>query len=408
MRNILLVSLCFGLFFSSFAFAEADPAEDDTSSDAKLEQIRQQVALHSKQLETFETQIRNSKKSIERSDQALKETDNRLKKSEEDLTQLSQKKEDISAELKELELEFGSEQEGALKRIRALYMSREGEASDGLVMEALGGNFLRTSYYFSKIRKSDRMLLKRISSAIRRREEIEQEVATIYTKQKALHQQLQALRSEREKQVQERRSRYRILLEQQGKAEKAMLALEAQALRLQTVLTSLTGEKSTFLVSDTTAKTDKSYTVPQAVKRFEGNGLKKEATKLPVTGVVLKDYGKRKHDKFSDMVFQKGVEFEVSNQSSVRAIAPGKVMYVGKMPVFGNIVILDHGARVYSLYGRIIPGESLKVSSLVDGGDLVGEASNEPVYFEIRESGKPVDPQKYFQVQFRVGNKVEG
>jgi lipoprotein NlpD len=83
------------------------------------------------------------------------------------------------------------------------------------------------------------------------------------------------------------------------------------------------------------------------------------------------------------------------------AVGAGRVLHLGPMPGYGTIVIVDHGARSYSLYGKM--GEILvERGSDVTQGDTLGrlngadkEASN--FYFEIRKNGTPVDPAPYLR-----------
>jgi septal ring factor EnvC (AmiA/AmiB activator) len=71
------------------------------------------------------------------------------------------------------------------------------------------------------------------------------------------------------------------------------------------------------------------------------------------------------------------------------------------MPGYGTIVIIDHGARSYSLYGKM--GEiSAQRGQDVRAGEVLGRLSSTEgmggnLYFEIRKNGTPVDPGPYFR-----------
>ena len=79
----------------------------------------------------------------------------------------------------------------------------------------------------------------------------------------------------------------------------------------------------------------------------------------------------------------------------------GKVMHVGRMPGYGTIIILDHGQRYYSLYGRL--GKTLVGKGhVVEKGEIIAQtgemdAKSRNFYFEIRRNGSPVNPQDYFK-----------
>ena len=115
-----------------------------------------------------------------------------------------------------------------------------------------------------------------------------------------------------------------------------LTTLKAEALRLETVVVSLTGgdlEQSELEIKKD--KKDQSKPQPSLNQEsFEGKGLfrQKGALLLPVKGKILQLFGKHKVKEFSDMIFSKGVEYEASPGSEVKAIADGKVIYVGRMP----------------------------------------------------------------------------
>jgi septal ring factor EnvC (AmiA/AmiB activator) len=118
----------------------------------------------------------------------------------------------------------------------------------------------------------------------------------------------------------------------------------------------------------------------------------------PVKGTVVQKFGKVKVTDFADMIFSKGLEFATAAGSEVFAVLEGKVAYVGNLPGYETVVVVDHGSRSYSLYGRL--GKSLvKAGEMLAQDQAVG-VTGEPdpkgrnFYFEVRKSGSPVDPER--------------
>jgi len=100
------------------------------------------------------------------------------------------------------------------------------------------------------------------------------------------------------------------------------------------------------------------------------------------------------------MVFIKGLEFRAKVGERVRAVAPGKVVFSQVMPGFGNVLILDHGMRFYTLYGRLALSHR-GVGELINTRDVLavtGQPDNlgRNFYFELRRHGKAIDPTGYF------------
>jgi septal ring factor EnvC (AmiA/AmiB activator) len=122
---------------------------------------------------------------------------------------------------------------------------------------------------------------------------------------------------------------------------------------------------------------------------------------LPVSGEIVQKFGRQKHEQFSDMLFIKGIEFAVAIGDKVRTVREGQVVLSQVLPGYGHLVIIDHGGRCYSLYGRLA-SSLVGVGAKVKQHDVIGvvgqaDERGRNFYFELRLKGKPVDPSPYFQ-----------
>ena len=96
-----------------------------------------------------------------------------------------------------------------------------------------------------------------------------------------------------------------------------------------------------------------------------------------------------------------GIELSLSEDTPVRAVYDGVVAYADPFSGFGNLVIVDHGDRSYSLYGYL-ESMAVKKGDHVDQASTVGLAGRDPsgnpsLYFELRIDGKPVDPVQWLK-----------
>ncbi|SHH24263.1 murein hydrolase activator EnvC family protein [Pollutimonas bauzanensis] len=121
-------------------------------------------------------------------------------------------------------------------------------------------------------------------------------------------------------------------------------------------------------------------------------GLKKGAP-YPVRGDVLGRFGAERPEGG----LWRGIVLRSPEGAKVHAIAPGRVVYANWLSGFGNIVIVDHGAKYLSVYAY---NQSLlkRVGDIVDTGDTIatvgatGGQVDSGLYFEIRHQGTPVNP----------------
>ena len=113
-------------------------------------------------------------------------------------------------------------------------------------------------------------------------------------------------------------------------------------------------------------------------------------------GKVVSEFG-RTFDRQSGLyVFKKGIEILSQQDTPVRAVFEGKVVYSGKLPNYGQVVIIDHGDHYYSLCGHL-GMVSKKVNDLVKAGDQIGQVGDlgNPLYFEIRARNIAVNPLQW-------------
>jgi septal ring factor EnvC (AmiA/AmiB activator) len=121
----------------------------------------------------------------------------------------------------------------------------------------------------------------------------------------------------------------------------------------------------------------------------------------PVGGTVVKKYGVEKDPKFGTRTIQQGIEIDAFPEIEVHAVHEGRVVFADQFVGYGMLVIVDHGNREHTLYGRlgelrVAPGDDVAEGSLlgllpntrVTGGGL---------HFEVREQGKPEDPLEWLK-----------
>jgi septal ring factor EnvC (AmiA/AmiB activator) len=121
----------------------------------------------------------------------------------------------------------------------------------------------------------------------------------------------------------------------------------------------------------------------------------------PLRGRVVSRFGTDRHPRLGTAVARNGVEIGVAEGQPVRVVHDGQVAFGAAFVGFGNLVIVDHGAQAYSLYGylsSLAVGEGARVQE----GEVVGYTGRAPagepaLYFELRIDGKPVDPVQWLK-----------
>jgi septal ring factor EnvC (AmiA/AmiB activator) len=121
----------------------------------------------------------------------------------------------------------------------------------------------------------------------------------------------------------------------------------------------------------------------------------------PVTGNLQTRFGKEVSSRFGTLIARNGVEIAAAEQTPVKAASDGKVVFASTFTGFGRLVIVDHGARTFSLYGHL-NSLSVQQGEAVARGQAIGTSGVTPtgapaLYFELRIDGKPVDPVQWLK-----------
>ena len=116
----------------------------------------------------------------------------------------------------------------------------------------------------------------------------------------------------------------------------------------------------------------------------------------PVGGTLVRKYGLERDPRFGTRTIQQGIEIDAFPEIAVHAVHAGRVVFADHFIGYGMLVIVDHGQREHTLYGRlgelrVAPGDD------VAEGSLLGLLPNTRVtgtglHFEVRVQGKPEDP----------------
>ncbi|WP_230408093.1 peptidoglycan DD-metalloendopeptidase family protein [Undibacterium baiyunense] len=110
----------------------------------------------------------------------------------------------------------------------------------------------------------------------------------------------------------------------------------------------------------------------------------------PTNGKVLSTFDDPKN---------KGIDIGGKLGQDIVAVAPGKVIYeVGAVRGYGNMLVITHANNYLSVYAHN-KTNLVKKGQTVSKGQKIAEMGNSDsetvkLHFEIRQSGKPIDPLK--------------
>jgi septal ring factor EnvC (AmiA/AmiB activator) len=159
---------------------------------------------------------------------------------------------------------------------------------------------------------------------------------------------------------------------------------------------------------------DKSARLAALLELLEGRGRSlapgaasihkyRGALDWPLRGKVAVPFGRIANPKFPKTFLRSsGWTLEAPTGSTVHAVFSGEVVYAQWLKGYGNLVVVDHGGGVFTLYGRLATG-TIGRGELVSIGDRIGILGESPedepagLYFEIRDNRTSADPATWLR-----------
>jgi murein DD-endopeptidase MepM/ murein hydrolase activator NlpD len=120
----------------------------------------------------------------------------------------------------------------------------------------------------------------------------------------------------------------------------------------------------------------------------------------PVRGPVSSDFGLRRSPDGSGSEHHPGLDIRASAGTPVVASGAGEVLFAGRDPGYGVLVILGHGGDVETLYGHLSAayvhaGQPVRRGAVIGAVGTTGRVTGPHLHFEVRAHGEPVDPRRY-------------
>jgi murein hydrolase activator len=393
---LLLRPLCLLLAATFFLISHPAPAknkQDLKDLRVRIEALQQELAASEETRDEAEDALRGSERAISDANRKLSALTARQRAADAVLSGLD-------AEGKRIRAEIDAQQ---MLLSRLLYQQYLGGQQDYLRLLLSGedpNQVVRDLHYLGQISRERANWLKELRKNLdqlqdntRRTQEESAELDRIRTEQAAQKRQLQLENAERKKvlagisrQIEHRRREI-------GK-------LQRDERRLTRLVEKL-GKIVAATPEATRSPAIRNTRIPEA--NFEGKTFAelRGSLSLPVKGELANRFGSPRVEGGTTW---KGLFIRSAEGESVRAIAPGRVVFADWLRGFGNLLIVDHGQGYMSLYGN---NETLfkEVGDPVKSGDVLAAVGNSGgnqesgVYFEIRYQGKPMDPVDWVRLR---------
>ncbi|MFN2615224.1 MAG: murein hydrolase activator EnvC [Actinomycetota bacterium] len=297
-------------------------------------------------------------------------------------------------ELKQVQIDQAEGQVADLQqrlqdRAAQLYMSVPGSVpgTGGILNDV--NDFVSATAYESGLISGDQILIESVQRA-------QQSLEVQQTALAATEQTVQAARDDIATQAAR-------ILDMRSQLSSAQAAVAQEIATRRVLLAQVQSQKAAYLraIRNLVAESNSITALLRGIQRgqhvYAGSG---GWLKWPVSGPITSPFGWRIHPVYHYRSFHTGIDIGAPMGTTVHAARAGTVVYVGYQGAYGNIVIVDHGSGIATVYAHLSrfyvrTGQYVRTMSAIAAVGSTGWSTGPHLHFEVRQGGTPVNPVRW-------------
>ncbi|MDR3224827.1 MAG: peptidoglycan DD-metalloendopeptidase family protein [Clostridiales Family XIII bacterium] len=369
-RKRIAISL---IVILALIFVSASSYADEKSElESKLKNANQSVKDAKQEYQDRSAKEQSLAKKISDLEAAILNTENELKDVREDIKKNNKKIDTVTIEVNRFEAEVGTQNSELMDRLRMMYTAGDSSILEVLLNSEDIVDFLSNLDMIQKIHAQDAKLLDELNAKL---DAVAQKKAELIQIKEMLNQHKEAEKQKKAKLAEEK---------------KELAAAKAKA-----------HADATEALKDLELMEQASKSIEKELKDLKSHGTYGGGKMgWPVIGSVTSEYGWRIHPISGTRKFHAGIDIAAATGTPIHAAASGTVIKAAYSGGYGNVVIIDHGSGITTLYGHNSSyassvGKSVKRGDVIAYAGSTGNSTGPHCHFEVRVNGATQNPRNW-------------
>lgn len=371
MKKILSLTLCICLTLTSFSWASS-------SMQNKLEDIKEKSSTVSKDIKDKQGEVSTINKNLEQIEGKITDSENKIIEMEAQIAVYTESIRVAEEDIERLNKKIDVNTELLGERINVMYKKGDIAYIEILFNSRSFSELLSNFNVITKIVTYDRQLLMELQDV---KDTIEVRKVEMEDGRKAVANLKELMELEKAK-LQEN--------EKEQQANKALISEDIKKLQIQEDELLKQAKALESQIKELTAKSSMGATYGGGVMGWP----------LAIQGTITSTFGYRKHPIYGSSNMHTGLDIAAPKGTNILAAADGVVISAGYAGSYGNMIMVDHGGGIVTLYAHssaLVAKKGAKVTrgTVIAKVGTTGASTGNHLHFEVRVNGKYVDPRKY-------------
>ena len=375
MRKILCIVLAFVICnFSLFSVVKAEEIDDLQN---KQQELQNQLDDANGELEGVQSDLSENLQQVQKLDEKISNSQTELDELNNKITELQNTINDVESKLKVAEENYYKQKDVAEQRLVAIYEEGETQYLDVVLTSRSISDFLSNYFLVTELATYDAEIL----------EDLERQKNEIETNKKKL-----------------------------DSSKEELATIKANQTKTAKILENTKSVRENFIAKLTEEEKKIQADIEEYTRRFEE--VNAEILQLALQGIdtkyiggvlawpvpgytrITSKYGMRTHPITGVYKLHTGVDISAPMGANFIAANDGIVTKAGMNSAYGNMVIIDHGGGISTLYAHgseilVHVGQTVKKGDAILKVGSTGYSTGPHAHFEVRINGVVTDPMPY-------------
>ena len=371
-----------GILIASLSFTTVFAAPDVSKQKSQLSTIKTEKGKITAEINQKKQEVNDINKNIYSLDQKINESQAKLDELQSQLAGLNVDIKATKKKIAEIEKDLEKNEELLQERLRVMYKTSDISYLQILLSSEDISDLLSNVNNIQRIVNHDKELLEELEKSRQKHEQQKKSLEASKVKMTKIQQEMASEQSVMEENLGVQLS------------EKHKIAQDLDKLRLQEEELQ---RESAAIEKQIKALLAKPKSKSSTQKNYSGGSMH---WPLAIRGTITSTYGYRSDPINGSKSFHQGLDIAAPKGTAVYAASDGVVIFSGYKNSYGNVVMIDHGGGIVTVYAHnsslvAKTGQTVKRGSVISKVGSTGYSTGNHLHFEVRKNGATINPRNY-------------